>query len=86
MNSLAHTSTLPRRSSASLRPLPRLSRRAGFWGVAFAFLALTAFATAPSPLYGIYARQEHLSSISLTVVYAVYAAGVVASQLLAGHV
>ena len=60
------------------RPLPRLSRRAGFWGVAFA--------TAPSALYGFYAQSEHLSPITLTVVYAVYAVGVAVSLLLAGHV
>ena len=64
----------------------RLSRRAGFWAVAASFLALTAFSTAPSPLYGLYQHQDGLSSITITVVYAVYAAGVVASLLLAGHV
>jgi predicted MFS family arabinose efflux permease len=84
MNSIAHTSTLTHRSAPTLR-LPRLSRRTSFWAVAFAFLALTAFATAPSPLYGLYAQQEHLAPITLTVVYAVYAVGVVASLLLAGH-
>jgi MFS family permease len=80
MNTIAYTSTLTRP-----RSLPRLSRRAGFWGVAFAFLALTAFATAPSALYGLYAQQSHLAPITLTIVYAVYAVGVVASLLLAGH-
>ncbi len=85
MNSIAHASTLsPRR--ARTFPLPRLSRREGFWAVAFAFLALTAFATAPSALYGLYEQREHLSPITLTIVYAVYAVGVVASLLLAGHV
>jgi MFS family permease len=84
MTSLAHALTLPRR--ARTRALPRLSRPAAFWAVAFAFFALTAFATAPSPLYGIYAAQQHLSHITLTIVYAVYAVGVVASLLLAGHV
>jgi MFS family permease len=89
MNTIAHPSTLSHRRAlrpALTRPLPRLSRRTGFWAVAFAFLALTAFATAPSALYGIYAQQEHLARITLTVVYAVYAVGVVASLLLAGHV
>jgi MFS family permease len=89
MNTIAHPSTLSHRRAlrpAPTRPLPRLSRRTGFWAVAFAFLALTAFATAPSALYGIYAQQEHLARITLTVVYAVYAVGVVASLLLAGHV
>jgi MFS family permease len=85
MSSIAYPTTpAPRR----LRPraLPRLSRRSGFWAVAFAFLVLTAFATAPSPLYGLYAQSEHLAPITLTIVYAVYAVGVVASLLLAGHV
>src|SRR4051812_27521585 len=85
MNSIAHAPTLSRRP-ARIRPLPRLSRQAAFWAVAFAFFALTAFATAPSALYGLYAQHEHLSPITLTVVYAVYAVGVVASLLLAGHV
>ncbi|HET8949045.1 MAG TPA: MFS transporter [Solirubrobacteraceae bacterium] len=84
MTTLAPTSTLSPRRPRTLA-LPRLSKRASFWAVAFAFLALTAFATAPSALYGLYARQDHLSGIALTVVYAVYAVGVVASLLLAGH-
>ena len=89
MTSIANTSTLaPRRARpvAPIHELPRLSRRAGFWAVALAFLALTAFATAPSALYGIYAQQEHLAPFTLTIVYAVYAVGVVTSLLLAGHV
>ena len=85
MNSIAYPYELPHRRARSLT-LPRLSRRAGFWGVAFAFLALTAFATAPSALYGFYAQSGHLSPITLTIVYAVYAVGVVVSLLLAGHV
>lgn len=66
--------------------MPRLSRRAGFWAVAFAFLVTAAFSTAPSSLYGVYEQQEHLSSLTLTIVYAVFAAGTVTSLLLAGHV
>ena len=66
--------------------MPRLSRGAGFWAVAFSFLALTAFSTAPSALYGLYQQQEQLSPLTITIVYAVYSAGVVASLLLAGHV
>ena len=85
MNSIAYPSTLGHRR-ARPRTLPQLSRRASFWAVAFAFLALTAFATAPSALYGLYAEQAHLAPITLTIVYAVYAVGVVASLLLAGHV
>jgi MFS family permease len=82
---LEHTLTAPR-FGASAPALPRLSRRAGFWAIAFSFLAVTAFSTAPSALYGLYARQDHLAPLTLTVVYAVYVTGVTASLLLAGHV
>ena len=71
MTTLALTSALSHRR-ARINTLPRLSRRAAFWAVAFAFLALTAFATAPSALYGLYAQREHLAPITLTVVYAIY--------------
>ena len=83
MNSIAltHSPVTP-----LARRLPRLSRGAGFWAVAFSFFALTAFATAPSPLYGLYAQQEHLAPLTITVVYAVYATGVVVSLVLAGHI
>ena len=73
----------PRRASA--RAVPRLPQRAGLWAVAFAFLAVSAL-TAPSSLYGLYEQQEHLSSLTITIVYAVYAIGIVVSLLLAGHV
>jgi len=71
---------------AAGRPLPRLSRRTGFWAVALSFIAVTAFSTAPSALYGLYAQRDHLSSLTITIVYAVYAAGIVVSLLLVGHV
>jgi len=58
----------------------------GFWAIAFAFLSVTALSTAPSALYGLYERHEHFSPITITLVYAVYATGVTASLLLAGHV
>ena len=85
MNSIAltHPNPTPR---ALTRNIPRLSRSAGFWAVAFSFFVLTAFATAPSALYGLYAQQEGLSPLTITIVYAVYATGVVVSLVLAGHV
>lgn len=64
----------------------RLGRRGGFWAVAASVAALTAFSTAPSALYGTYARQDHLSAITTTIVYAVYAAGILVSLFLVGHV
>jgi MFS family permease len=59
--------------------------RFGYWGAAFSFLALTAFSTVPSPLYALYARRDGFSSLTITLIYAVYAAGVAASLFFAGH-
>jgi MFS family permease len=71
----------------STSPQPSLlSRRASFWAIAFAFLSLTALSTAPSALYRLYAQHDHFSSLTITIVYAVYVVGVLASLLLAGHV
>jgi MFS family permease len=64
----------------------RLSRRASFWAIAFAFLSLTALSTAPSALYRLYADRDDFSSLTITIVYAVYVVGVVMSLMLAGHV
>jgi MFS family permease len=71
---------------ATVAALPSVSRGTGFWAIAFSFLVVTAFSTAPSSLYGIYEQSEHLSSLTLTFVYAVFAVGTVASLLLVGHV
>jgi MFS family permease len=67
-------------------PLPHVSRRTGFWTITFSFFVVAAFSTAPSSLYGVYEQREHLSSLTLTFVYAVYTLGTVASLLLVGHV
>jgi MFS family permease len=61
-------------------------RRFGFWTVAFVFLGVTALSSAPSPLYGLYAHRDGLSPLTVTGVYGVYAAGIVVSLLLVGHV
>ena len=53
--------------------------------VSFAFLAVTAFSAAPSPLYGLYRERDHFSLFMITVIYAVYAVGVIGSLLLGGH-
>jgi MFS family permease len=63
----------------------RRHRRA-FWMVAFAFLAVMAFAGVPSPLYGLYRARDHFSLFMVTVAFAVYAVGVIGALLLAGHV
>ena len=50
--------------------------------MAFAFLIVMAFATLPSPLYGIYKIRDHLSSFTITVIYAIFAAGTIGALLL----
>jgi predicted MFS family arabinose efflux permease len=55
---------------------------AAFWAVAFAFLIVMAFATLPSPLYGLYRVRDHLSTLTVTVVYAVFAGGTIAALIL----
>jgi MFS family permease len=57
----------------------------GFWVVAFTFLALAAFTTVPSPLYGLYQARDGFSEFMLTVIYAAYAVGVIGALALAGH-
>jgi predicted MFS family arabinose efflux permease len=53
----------------------------GFWAVTFAFLIVMAVATLPSPLYGIYRARDHLSAFTITVVFAIFAAGTIAVLL-----
>ncbi len=55
--------------------------RFGFWTVAFAFLVVMAFATLPSPLYGLYRERDGLSAFTITIVYAIWAAGTIAALI-----
>jgi MFS family permease len=57
-----------------------------FWVVAAAFLLNMAFSAVPTPLYVLYQARDHFSDIMVTVVYGVYAVGVIASLFLAGHI
>src|SRR5207244_11801405 len=56
-------------------------RRSGFGAVAFAFLIVMAFATLPSPLYGLYRERDGLSALTITVVYAIFAAGTIVALI-----
>ncbi|MDT4929900.1 MAG: hypothetical protein QOF92_2767 [Pseudonocardiales bacterium] len=58
----------------------------GFWVAAAAFLVNMAFSAVPTPLYALYQRRDHFSTFMVTVVYAVYAIGVIGSLFLGGHV
>jgi hypothetical protein len=62
--------------------LPAGQRRphgSGFWAVAFAFLIVMAVATLPSPLYGLYRARDHLSALTITLVFAIFAGGTIAT-------
>ena len=62
-------------------PVTAQRYRTGFWAVAFAFLIVMAFATLPSPLYGLYRIRDGLSAFTVTVVYAIFAGGTIAALL-----
>src|ERR1700752_182838 len=59
---------------------------AAFWVVAAAFCVNLAFSAVPPPLYVIYQQRDPFSTLMITVVYAVYAIGVIASLFLGGHI
>jgi len=61
--------------------VPRQRPALGFWAVAFAFLVVMMFATLPSPLYGLYRTRDHLSAFTITVVFAIFAAGTIITLL-----
>jgi predicted MFS family arabinose efflux permease len=58
----------------------------GFWAAAAALLVNMAFSAVPTPLYVLYQRRDHFSTITVTLVYSVYAVGVIGSLFLGGHV
>jgi Sugar (and other) transporter len=66
--------------SASAAPAAR-RHRSGFWAATFAFLVVMAVATLPSPLYGLYRTRDHLSALTITVVFAIFAASTIAVLL-----
>src|ERR1700678_3648185 len=68
------------------RPRPERRHATAFWVVAAAFGVNLAFSAVPTPLYVIYQHRDHFSTLMITVVYAVYALGVIASLFLGGHV
>lgn len=59
-------------------------RDLGFWSVAASITILVLGANTPLPLLTIYQEAWHFSTATLTVIYAVYTAGVVAAVFLLG--
>ncbi len=60
-------------------------RRLGFAAAAFALAVGMLGTTLPTPLYGLYRQQFGFSELMITVIFATYAAGVIASLLLFGR-
>jgi MFS family permease len=72
---------------APAAPVAHATRHySGFWTVAYALLIVMAFATLPSPLYGIYRIRDHLSAFTITLVYAIFAAGTITALLVVARV
>jgi MFS family permease len=71
-------------TNARARSGLRMSRAVGFWTAAAVLASFLFGSTAPTPLYDIYQRQWHFSAAVLTVIFAVYAAAVLMTLLVAG--
>src|SRR5579862_1511904 len=68
------------------RAAPVTSPRPGpFWLMVLVLAATMLGTTLPTPLYVIYQAQWHFSAAIVTVIFAVYAAAVLAALLLAGR-
>src|SRR4029077_18335740 len=63
----------------------RLSDPVAFWSVGAILSLFLVGSAAPSPLYQIYAARWHFSSLTLTVVFALYAVALLASLLVTGQ-
>src|SRR3984957_11583498 len=74
-------SATPEVNSSTVPAAERRRPRSGFWAAAFAFLIVMAVATLPSPLYGLYRIRDHLSALTITVVFAIFAGSTIAVLL-----
>ncbi|HEX3492263.1 MAG TPA: MFS transporter [Streptosporangiaceae bacterium] len=64
---------------------PAAPRRLAFWLLAFVFAVVMLGTTLPTPLYVVYQARWHFQAAIITVIFAVYAAGVLGALLLAGR-
>jgi MFS family permease len=71
--------------SPPARRAPAVPRRAAFWLLALVLAVTMLGTTLPTPLYVIYQGRWHFSAAVVTVTFAVYAAAVIATLLLAGR-
>src|SRR5699024_7067535 len=61
------------------------TNRKAFIGVVYAYTIVMLGTTLPTPLYPIYSEAFDLSTLMITMIYAVYAAGVIRALLVFGH-
>jgi MFS family permease len=73
------------RPSPARRTAPAAPRQVAFWLMALVLGVTMLGTTLPTPLYVIYQARWHLSAAMVTVTFAVYAAAVLATLLLAGR-
>src|SRR5580658_6595181 len=73
------------RPSPDGRRAPAVPRQIAFWLLALVLAVTMLGTTLPTPLYVIYQGRWHFSAVMVTVTFAVYAAAVIATLLLAGR-
>ena len=73
------------RPSPAGRRTPAVPRQVAFWLLALVLAVTMLGTTLPTPLYVIYQGRWHFSAAMVTVTFAVYAAAVIATLLLAGR-
>jgi len=73
------------RPSPASRTAPAAPRQAAFWLLALVLGVTMLGTTLPTPLYVIYQDRWHFSAATVTVTFAVYAAAVLMTLLLAGR-
>lgn len=64
--------------------MPKLDRKTGTLAAAFAFAVAMLGTTLPTPLYGLYQQRFGFSELTITVIFATYAVGVIAALLVFG--
>jgi MFS family permease len=67
------------------RPRPAARREVAFWFIAYVFAVTMLGTTLPTPLYVIWQSEWGFSSVMVTLIFAVYAAGVLAALVFAGR-
>ncbi|MHA6618835.1 MFS transporter [Pseudonocardia sp. DLS-67] len=73
-------------SHVAAAQLPSRRHDRGFWLITYLFTVTMASSTLPTPLYPLYQREDGFGALVVTMVFAVYAVGVVAALFIGGHV